>query len=197
MDNALLLSLFIALVTNGLYAASEEGKLLHPIDRLLYKVLPDWLYLPIIGCVTCMASVWGTLVFALYWLLYPGLSWHWWPFVVLAATGLGVLIYRLIQALLAMGETKCEPAPPYDGPIAVPERTPITDERLAEWGYAKQDVGIDGIVFCFQHINKRHWYMTRNEADYNIENYVLRWLDFKGLYLETMEDVARYEKTYP
>jgi hypothetical protein len=193
METALLLSLFIALAVNGLYAASEEGKLLHPIDRLLYRILPSWLYLPIIGCVTCMASVWGTLVFALHWLLYPGLSWYWWPFVVLAATGLGVLVYRLIQALLVMGENKCEavkPTPPQT-------RTPITDKALALRGYEKQKAGYNGIVYRYQHGSKVYWYLTRNEEDYTIENYVLRWQGVNGQWLETMEQVALYEKAHP
>lgn len=189
MEHALLLSLFIALVTNGLYKASGEGMILHPFDRALYHFLPSWLYMPIIGCVPCMASVWGTLVFALHWLLYTSLSWYWWPFVVLSSVALGTVVWYWITP-----KEDCKPPPV---PPAGPGRTPITDKALALRGYEKQKAGYNGIVFRFQHVNYPQWYLTRNEEDYSIENYVLRWQGVNGQWLETMEQVALYEASYP
>jgi len=54
--------LIIGLFCNGLKLASEEGMIFYKPAR---KVLswPEWINKPIIGCIYCMASVWGSLVF--------------------------------------------------------------------------------------------------------------------------------------
>jgi hypothetical protein len=58
-------SLFII----GLYEATESGRILAGIHDFLENYLPDLIYKPLLGCVYCMASVWGSALFLVYY--YP------------------------------------------------------------------------------------------------------------------------------
>ena len=55
--------LLITCLCLGIRAISDTGKLFEPLKDLLGKVLPMWLWMPVIGCVACMSSFWGTIVF--------------------------------------------------------------------------------------------------------------------------------------
>lgn len=91
----------------GLYEASEAGGILEKPHDFLERNLPEIIYKPILGCVYCMASVWGSLfflfnqfldfntgqnIFQWYKLLYL-------PFYIAALSGFIVLIYGMILYL--------------------------------------------------------------------------------------------------
>ncbi|WP_299454994.1 hypothetical protein [uncultured Microscilla sp.] len=66
-----LLTLVIMLFINtlciiGIYeAAAQPKRILYPIKTYLEAKLPYKVFAPILGCVYCMASVWGTLFLAM------------------------------------------------------------------------------------------------------------------------------------
>lgn len=51
---------------NGLRHLTEAGMLLHSLHNWCEVKLPEWVYMPVIGCIYCYASFWGTII---YWLL--------------------------------------------------------------------------------------------------------------------------------
>lgn len=58
--NMIIISLFCA----GLYRAAEPGMLLSRFHAWAEtNIKPKWMYSPVIGCVYCMASIWGTIVY--------------------------------------------------------------------------------------------------------------------------------------
>src|SRR3990167_738041 len=61
--NFFYLIMLISCLCLGLRTISDTDKLLAPLKDFLGKVLPLWLWLPVIGCCACMASFWGTIVF--------------------------------------------------------------------------------------------------------------------------------------
>lgn len=88
----LLILLFInALCIVGIYeAAAQPKRILYSVKTYLEAKLPYKIFAPILGCVYCMASVWGTLFFAIC-LFLEILPLKWaiiWPFYVAALSGL-------------------------------------------------------------------------------------------------------------
>lgn len=66
--------IFVELILLALWCKSIEistwpGMILHRVDMEASR-LPVWLYKPLIGCIYCMASVHGTLVHAVFCLLF-------------------------------------------------------------------------------------------------------------------------------
>jgi len=82
-----------ALVIIGVHKATRVGEVGEPIARKLDD--PDWLRKPTIGCMPCMPSVWGTLVF---WTIGPR-NWLLWPFYVLALSGLMRFVVQIDHKL--------------------------------------------------------------------------------------------------
>lgn len=88
-----------SLLIIGLYEATEQGRALSQLHDVLERRLPDFLYKPLLGCVYCMASVWGSIFFLFYFyplyqveiyvLLYL-------PFHILAVSGLNYLLYDMV-----------------------------------------------------------------------------------------------------
>lgn len=56
---------FLSLFCHGLFVLFSPGFIFGGAGDLLEEKLPKWLFKPLIGCVTCMASVWGTLGYLL------------------------------------------------------------------------------------------------------------------------------------
>lgn len=86
--------IIIALVCNGISFATNEGMILYKVDKFLEK-LPKFIYKPLIGCVNCMASIWGTAIH-----FYMGGTLHNWPLVILSAifvNGIFAEIYNKLQ----------------------------------------------------------------------------------------------------
>jgi hypothetical protein len=101
MINLLFEILFISLFCNGLALISSEGYLLSGFKEWLNSAIPEesklrFIYNPIIGCVVCYASFWGSVI---YWILYSPtlLSLALWPFVVTASSALNLFIYKKIH----------------------------------------------------------------------------------------------------
>lgn len=88
----------------GLYRATEPNHILEKPHDFLEDNLPDWIYMPFIGCIYCMASVWGTLfyIFILWFDFYRGFQdFDWYkllylPFYVLALSGLNFVLYEIL-----------------------------------------------------------------------------------------------------
>ena len=88
--------LIISLAINGLYLATGDNMILEPLRLFIHKIVKsEYLRKPLIDCVTCMASVWGTI----FYLLSEPFVWNEWIITVFAVAGLATLINRVIDRL--------------------------------------------------------------------------------------------------
>ncbi len=101
MIELLTLIILISLFCNGLfYLTTEEGMPLKFIDRWIDKRLDNklliFIYSPILGCITCMSSVWGTL---LYWhfIGFTTESYYELPIVVISSAYLNTLMFNYVR----------------------------------------------------------------------------------------------------
>lgn len=101
MINLIVEIIFISLFCNGLAIISSEGYVLHPFKIWMNNTFPEesklrFLYNPIVGCVVCYASFWGSIM---YWILAtPSLfSLALWPFVVTTVSAVNLFIYKNIH----------------------------------------------------------------------------------------------------
>jgi hypothetical protein len=96
--------LIISLFCNGWYLICDRGMVLFPIhqaylsiysdihpDKIIHRVLA-FLYKPLFGCVTCMASIWGSLV---YWTISDNLIL--WPITIIGAACGNILINSIYE----------------------------------------------------------------------------------------------------
>lgn len=105
----------ISLFCCGLKASTSHGYLLHFVKRGLVALLggtitwrPDFIeeevklkwgndiYKPILGCVTCMASVWGVIIYSLL-NDYTIASIYTLPMIILACSALNTLIWGYLK----------------------------------------------------------------------------------------------------
>jgi hypothetical protein len=86
--------IIIALICNGLSIATNERMILYKVDIWLESKLPIWIYKPLLGCVNCMASIWGTVMH-----FYMGGSLHDWPIVIISAIFVNGLFAELFNKL--------------------------------------------------------------------------------------------------
>jgi hypothetical protein len=93
------ITMVISLFCLGLRAVTDKGKIGYPL-RLLGEKIPLNLGKPLITCCTCMASVWGTII---YWSFYHN-SYKEWILVTISASffnsilwGMNLLIVKLIK----------------------------------------------------------------------------------------------------
>lgn len=86
--------IIIAVVCNGLVIATWEGMVFYKPYTFLKKHLPKWIFKPLIDCVFCMASVWGTSIH-----FYLGGGLHEWPIVILGAIFVNGLFAELYNKL--------------------------------------------------------------------------------------------------
>lgn len=81
-----------ALVVNGISIASGENMLLQPLKVWLHRRIGHMkIYKPLIGCVRCMPSIYGTLIC----LAFLPATWHLLyaiPVVILSASTLATII---------------------------------------------------------------------------------------------------------
>lgn len=70
------------------WARNSNRRVIHPIKVFLYK--------PLFGCITCMASIWGTIA---YWALSPIniASLIIWPIIIVSCACVNFLINRLYE----------------------------------------------------------------------------------------------------
>ena len=54
--------IIISLFCNGLYVITGERMILEKFDLWLQLTLPEIIYKPLLGCIKCMASIWGTVI---------------------------------------------------------------------------------------------------------------------------------------
>lgn len=78
-------------LSNGVMKADNEV-----VWMLCHKPILKIIYKPLFGCVTCMASIWGSLAY--FVLNNFTLSWGY-PVVIIACTSVNVLIYRILDIL--------------------------------------------------------------------------------------------------
>jgi hypothetical protein len=86
--------LIIGFFCNGLSYATNEGMILFKPHQWLERKLPTWIFKPLIGCVNCMASIWGT---TLHFIL--GGSLLTWPIVIVGAIFVNGLMTELYNKL--------------------------------------------------------------------------------------------------
>ncbi len=99
LSTTLFLIIINSLFIIGLYEASESGRILSGVHDWMERHLPMWLYKPILGCVYCMASVWGCVLFLFFY--YPlylqnYLLVYWLLVHIGAVSGLNYLLYEMI-----------------------------------------------------------------------------------------------------
>lgn len=96
MELVIMNSLFII----GLYEATEPGNLLASIHDFMETRFPSWLYKPILGCVYCMASFWGSLFYLIYYTYHPfveGFVFFYWFFYIGAVSGCTYVLYGFVK----------------------------------------------------------------------------------------------------
>ena len=112
ITNLLLLLVFNALYIMGLYSITRKGMIFGFMQSAFLKPTEDeyeedyklpWLYKPLIGCPTCMASVHSTYVYLLY-IVWIGSGWDWqylivYPFYAIALAGLNALLHKYLEAI--------------------------------------------------------------------------------------------------
>lgn len=98
MINLLLEILLIGLFCNGLYISAEEGMIFYEPAKWL-KSKPDWLSKPIISCVYCMASFWGSLLHIPLGFIF-GVSAFMLPVVIVSAVFMNGFIRLVYEVLL-------------------------------------------------------------------------------------------------
>jgi hypothetical protein len=76
----------------GLYNAASPGNLLDFVGD--WAVTMPGLYNPIIGCPTCMASVWGSV----YFIALQPAGWLYFPAFILATSATATFLNRLLPA---------------------------------------------------------------------------------------------------
>lgn len=73
----------------GLNYACKQGEIFGKPADWMRNNWPKWVVTPLFDCPYCMASIWGTLSFALFLWGYP---WYLWIVFVFCLTGLSALI---------------------------------------------------------------------------------------------------------
>jgi hypothetical protein len=67
VTNFLLLLLFGAFWTWGIHCLFGEGYLLEKPAKFIQKLIPKWLFKPLLACPPCMASIHGFFIAAFYY----------------------------------------------------------------------------------------------------------------------------------
>lgn len=93
-----LLLLVNALVIFGVWFTVRPGEIFS-IPASYADVLPEFITKPMYDCVYCMSSVWGSLVFWLYY-DHTARSLACWPFYCLALCGLNRLLVAAFPKIL-------------------------------------------------------------------------------------------------
>ena len=94
--------LITSLVIYGIKASTDQGMILEPVYGLFIRLLSNFMgangiiYLlkPLMRCTPCMASVWGSLSYVLY---YPDPSVMSWLIWVFALAGFNYIVNKLLQ----------------------------------------------------------------------------------------------------
>lgn len=76
----------------GLHVSFWDGMIFSPVRLRYLRTLPRWASKPVYHCLTCMASVWGSI----YFFTYGDLSVWQWPLFILAVAGVNTAVYGLI-----------------------------------------------------------------------------------------------------
>ena len=99
--------IIISIFCNGLHIVTRQGMLLEFVDRWLYKLIfpgqPEdiqrWhtqLYKPVLGCIKCMASVWGVVI-CLCLLPYSVALLFQVPVACICASALNAILFQLYE----------------------------------------------------------------------------------------------------
>jgi hypothetical protein len=77
---------------NGFIMANGETEFIYPDQRQFQR----FFYSPLFGCVTCMASIYGTIIY----LILNDFSISWlWPITIIASSYMNLLLNRLLDIL--------------------------------------------------------------------------------------------------
>jgi len=77
--------MLISLECLAVRIASNEGMIFEKLDNWLNDNLKSWIYKPLWGCVYCMASIHGSLLFVTVGVHVIGLDWALWPLICICA----------------------------------------------------------------------------------------------------------------
>lgn len=96
------LAFIISLFCNGLFLLKEKGFPLHFIDQFIDNLCAKgkkWiliLYAPLLGCITCMSSLWGIMG---YWILegFTEKSLHELPILIIICAFLNTFLYEIFR----------------------------------------------------------------------------------------------------
>lgn len=98
MGDTLILMLFNVCVTVGVFFAMKSEQALGWVGDAV-RLGPKWISKPLVDCVPCMSSVYGTLIF---WIFHPGefiAKLILWPFYLAGLVGMARLINLILQAI--------------------------------------------------------------------------------------------------
>lgn len=94
-------SLFItSLFIFGVNCVFSDGFILGPIGNWMERKLPNWLYLPLVGCPSCQSSIWGTLFF----FVMNQFDFTLWPIFCISLCGLNTIVSKLISKIITIDE---------------------------------------------------------------------------------------------
>jgi len=106
-EHILQIVLIISLFCNGLYIITRPGMLFEFLDRWLYQLIfpkrsqdikpfHTQLYKPILGCIKCMASVWGIFICLVMLKFSPALLFQI-PVICICASALNAILFQLYE----------------------------------------------------------------------------------------------------
>ncbi len=89
-------SIIIALMVQSVWFTMQDGEIFSLAGEWLAKVLPGRLHNPAFACPVCMTPWYGLgLLVIWFFIVGTGPEPRFWPFVLLAAMGLNVVISKL------------------------------------------------------------------------------------------------------
>jgi hypothetical protein len=90
--------LIISLIVMAIWFSMQEGEIFHGLAKWYEKTFPEAIQKPLHECPICLCPLYGS---GLYWVIpwgklhMPPAELELWPFVVVAAMGLNVVIVKL------------------------------------------------------------------------------------------------------
>lgn len=105
-------ALVISTFTCGLRLTTQEGMIFerlfvgvlrkrNPMDPNSAYVMPAWIRKPLIGCVYCMPSFWGTIIFWLVTYLFVGMAYAYivtWVLSIFSASFINTILYGYVDS---------------------------------------------------------------------------------------------------
>lgn len=91
MSTLLMLLVFNELVILGIIQTTNQEMIFERPAIWMQDNVTEWICKPLFSCANCMASLWGTIVYWIYFVDFTPQNLTIWPFYLLALCGLSKL----------------------------------------------------------------------------------------------------------